>query len=68
MSGNRSNSRTTLCETAREARRTRLSQVIPEYERGDSMAAEAISPDKHAERAHRVDEAIHSGEMEGIER
>ncbi len=30
------------------------------------MAAEAISPDEHAERAHRVDEAIHSGEMEGL--
>jgi Antitoxin VbhA len=30
------------------------------------MAAEAISPEEHAERAHRVDEAIHGGEMEGL--
>ena len=30
------------------------------------MPAEAITPDERTEREHRVEEAIHNGEMEGL--
>jgi Antitoxin VbhA len=30
------------------------------------MTAESITPDERTEREHRVAEAIHSGEMEGL--